>query len=317
MFGIDAMRPTDPLRRLRSPSIGFLRGFRLALAVVATVWLTAPTTSRAYVGPPVTDFVFSNASAVLNGTPVSVSGRFAVGGGEWFAGINVTGNSPYAGGYSWDLPYDILNPNPPFLSGSDLVAASDGDNVLHISVGNDLSLASVSITSGGTTVTGSAPTGGVVVTGHSIDYSFSNASTVLNGVSEAITGGFTFDPLTDIEYMAQLGFNNSGGYGFDAEYLGGGAVMESGSPQGLIQIGFANNLSFAADPLEYVQVVDGAPGFDPAPTGFAVPDGVPVPAPAIGSDPIVIALIGGIFGLFLLSPIWRAGQPHADRPEGA
>jgi hypothetical protein len=49
--------------------------------VITAAWLAAPTTARAQ-----TDYVLSNASAVLNGMSVSISGVFATGnGGLWFA----------------------------------------------------------------------------------------------------------------------------------------------------------------------------------------------------------------------------------------
>jgi hypothetical protein len=78
MFGIDALAPTASPPRLRSQ---LLRGFRFALVVITAAWLAAPTTARAQ-----TDYVLSNASAVLNGMSVSISRVFATGnGGLWFA----------------------------------------------------------------------------------------------------------------------------------------------------------------------------------------------------------------------------------------
>jgi hypothetical protein len=58
MFGIHALAPTASPPRLRSQ---LLSGFRLALVVITAAWLAAPTTARAQ-----TDYVLSNASAVLN-----------------------------------------------------------------------------------------------------------------------------------------------------------------------------------------------------------------------------------------------------------
>jgi len=39
-------------------------------------------------------------------------------------------------------------------------------------------------------------TGGAVVAGYALDYAFHNASAVINGIPETITGDFGFDPLT-------------------------------------------------------------------------------------------------------------------------
>jgi len=111
----------------------------------------------------------------------------------------------------------------PTIHKRDFVTISDGSNILHISVGNNLSLTSVGITSNGTTVTDSAPTGSLLVTGQALWYDFVDASTVLNGKPEAITGFFLFDPSTHIEYGAELQFTGpapyAGMYGFDEEYL--------------------------------------------------------------------------------------------------
>jgi hypothetical protein len=294
------------------------------MAIVAMAWFGAPTTARAYEGPPVTDYVLPNASAVLNGTPISISGFYAAGGGgEWFASIQVTSSSidsPYTGEYSWDYPYPTaLGLNP--LGGP--ITVSDGSKILQISVGTDLSLASVAITSGGMTVTDSAPTGAVVVTGHSIDYSFVNASTVLNGVSEAITGGFTYDPLTDIEYMAQVQLVGpapyAGLYPFDAEHLGGGAGMEFGAGTQPAQISFANKLSSDADPLAEVDWSGGG-GFviDTAPKGVVCPSvASEVSCPAPVPEPASLALLSAALGLFFRRrAIGHAGQAQPEQPHG-
>ena len=91
------MMPTGFPRLLRSTTIGLLRGLRLTLATAATVWLSAPTVSHA---GPIVDYVFSNASAVLNGVPLSYSGFFEfdpLTHVEWEALIQVMGPAPYAG----------------------------------------------------------------------------------------------------------------------------------------------------------------------------------------------------------------------------
>ena len=128
----DAMSPTDfPRRFIRCRTIWLLRGLGFTL-VVAIGWLAAPAISRA----EVIDYVFSNASAVFNGTPESITGLVSIESinplpEEWFAEIQLTGPAPYAGLYSAGLTGNFSQPLPGF----DLVRA-DG---LQIRFANNLS----------------------------------------------------------------------------------------------------------------------------------------------------------------------------------
>ena len=67
-------------------------------------------------------------------------------------------------------------------------------------------------------VTGTDLTGAAVKTGQAIDYSFLNASTILNGTPETITGRFTFDSLTEIEYFAIIRLTGAGPYAGEYDY---------------------------------------------------------------------------------------------------
>jgi hypothetical protein len=267
MLGIDAMTPADFRRPSRSR---FLRGVKLTLVIAAAAWLVATTTARAQ-----TDYVLSNVSAVLNGTPVSISGSFTFQpgfGATYLANIEVTAprDSPYGGGYVWDTCR--LGGVCDYVSSPNGVVAyrADGSSIQIGLAGG--SITSIAITTDGNTVADSAPTGNAGVVGQAISYNFSsNASAVLNGKPESITGYFTFDPLTDIEYIAQLEFSGFiGTYGFDTERVGGGNVMLVGGPiDGLTDIIFANDLSFGTDPLAEVIWNNGA-FIDSAPTGFVI-----------------------------------------------
>lgn len=306
MFGIDATAPADFLRVLRSR---FLRGLKLTLAVLATAWLAAPTTARAYP----TDYVLSNASAVLAGTPYSMTGLFSVEGDfEYFAQFQLTGPGPLAGSYSCGGSTGGACPGGPLqLSGPDLVDAGD----LQIRYASNL----LSVEIDGFTDT--AATGVVVPTGGPTRYSFYNASTVLNGDLESITGNFGFDPLTLLQYGAQLVLTGpapyAGDYFFDLEPEGANYIYAGKGASAFLKIIFANNLSSSdADPLASLVYEDhgnGGGSTVAAATGFVVPDGVPVPAP----EPTSLALLSAAIGLFLLSPraIRRAGQPRPGEPD--
>jgi hypothetical protein len=319
MFGIDAMTPADFRRPSRSR---FLPGVKFTLVVAAAAWLAATTTARAQE----TDYVLSNVSAVLNGTPVSISGSFTVetGLGTYLANIQVTAPpfSPYGGGYFWDTCPNggvcdfVESPN-----GVVAYSGPDGSgNSIEIGLAGG-SITSVAIKSDGTTVTDSAPTGAAVVVGRSVDYNFSsNASTVLNGKLESISGYFTFDPLTDIEYIAQIQLTGPAPYdyvyGFDTEREGPAAIEAGISAE--MQMVFANNLSLADDPLASVTVSGTT---DTAPTGFVCPgsENFGASCPATVPEPTSLALLGAALGLFLVSAraSRRAGKPHRDQPEGA
>jgi hypothetical protein len=309
MIEIDVLTPNDSPRRLiRSRTIRLLRGLGLPLAVAAAAWLAAPATSRAGIQ---TDYVLSNVTAVFDGTPVSISGSFILGGGEWRAQIQVTGPSPYAGFYSCSACESNGILYPQFPTGANLAAGGLQMSFNGLGSGTNPVVTSVKING----VTGTDPTGVAVVTGRAIDYTFSNASAVLNGKSESITGYFTFDPLTDIEYIAILSLNGLAGYDFDAEQLGT-SFIEVNGPLGVVtQIVFANDLSFGTDPL--AEVFWGAGAIDNAPTGVVCAEGGACPTAA--PEPTSLALLGAGLGLFLARHrgTRRVGQPRADQPEGA
>jgi len=316
------MTPTDLPRPSRS-AIGLLRGLRLTFAVAAAVWLATPTICHA----DIIDYQFSNATTVLNNVPETISGlvSFCCSGEESYAVIQLTGAAPYAGTYYGGVADPFCPAScPTFTGGSDTFLASGPLGSLRIRFANDLSfgtdpLASVEIGS----VTDAAPTGVAVAVATPIHYVFSNASTVLNGKSVAITGGFTYDPLTRVEGAIPDGFSPpitftgppTGSCFFDTELmpLGNGIFAECppGGTQGTF-FQFAHLLSSTADPLVFVSQF---PASGEA-MGEAVPiSGGPLPLP----EPPSFALLSGALGLFLLCfrAIRRAGQPRPNQPEGA
>src|SRR5271167_540751 len=321
MFGIDETTPADLRRRSRS---GFLRGLKLTLVFAGAAWLAATTTARAQ-----TDFAFSNVSAVLNGTPISINGSFTVEGPfEYIANIGVMAGPPYGGGYSCASCYNGTYFIPLGVSPNSVVAEGPGGSLIQIgfannssTIGGTVPITSVAITSNGTTVTDSAPTGVAVVTGHAVDYTFSNASTVLNGTPESITGSFVFDPLTLIEYIAFVQFTGPAPYSGELYYdteqgYFGDLINLTGPGPGDTRIDFANNLSSGTDPLASVNIYYGPSTVtDPAPTGFVCAGADGVSCPATAPEPTSLAILGAALGLFLLSPrvSRRAGQPRHPR----
>jgi len=244
MFGTDAMILTEFRRRLRSRTTRRRCSLKLTLAVVGAAWIAASATSRA----AVIDYVFSNASAVFNGTPESITGivsfdEFSPGlTQEWFAEIQLTGPAPYAGLYSAGLngEFSIATDPDTFIAGR-----------LKIRFANNLSfspdpLASVEI-GGVTGTTTTATTGEAVAFATPITYDLSNVSTtVFNDTPEPITGFFIYDPLSRIQYSAvfstPLGlFLNDIAPRFPKE------VIAIRGP-GLLRLFLANDLSSTADP---------------------------------------------------------------------
>jgi hypothetical protein len=305
------MTPTDLPRPSRS-AIGLLRGLRLTFAAVATAWLATPTICHA----EVIDYRFSNATTVLNGVPETINGlvSFCCSGEEPYAVIQLTGAAPYAGLYYAGVASGCTS-CVDSTGGSDTFLAF-GPGTLRIRFANDLSfgtdpLASVEING----VTDAAPTGVAVAVATPIHYVFENASTVLRGTPESITGGFTFDPLTLVEYPIPDGFSPPISFTgapescfFDTELMPPGNHIAAECPESIIgtTFQFAHLLSSTADPLVFVS---GYPA-----TGEAVPiSGGLLP------EPPSFALLGGALGLFLLSlrAIRRAGQPRPNQPEGA
>ena len=296
MFLIDAHAPTDTRRRC---------GLRCLAAVVAVAWLAAPTTARAQV-----DYVLSGVTANFNGTPETISGSFIVGGGEWRAYLQVTGPMPFAGSYSCGncLGGNILHlqdPGPGVVGTSAFGTLQIGFTAVGGAVGDQTPITSIMI--GG--VTGTDLTGAAVKVGQAVEYSFLNASTILNGTPETITGNFIFDSLTDIEYFANIRLTGSSPYAgeseYDAEQGGAGNLMNTDA----LQIVFANDLpSSGVDPLLSVQFINGV--VDNAPTGFACANACVVAAP----EPTSLTILSAALGMFLLGrwAVQRASQVHPN-----
>lgn len=281
MFGTDA-KAADCRRRARSR----LRdGRELTLAISAAAWLAAPTAARAL---PQTDYVLSNVSADFGGTRESISGVFTIGAGEeWYAQFNgSTCSACLIGGVVHAIP----------ITGNTIVTDS-----LQITFTSDFSSV-VSIKSTvGAGITGTDPTGGSVATGFPQQYTFADASTVLNGTPETITGHFGFDPLTLIQYGADIqltgGGPYAGSYVYDAE-PSAGDFIEAEGPGKFLGISFKNNLSSADDPLAAVGILGGP--VDNAPTGLVCPGAGPCAVAA--PEPSGLAILGAALGLFLLGP---------------
>ena len=137
---------------------------------------------------------------------------------------------------------------------------------------------------------------------------------------ESIDGFFTFDPLTDVEYLRKLPSWISLGTPIlaDAEPVGIGTVAEADCWRGFVQFDFVNKLSLAPDFLREVN----ADGFVPdnAPTGLVCPSGIPVnTCLAAVPEPPALSTLGAALGILLLGrwTVRRAGQPGADQPSGA
>jgi hypothetical protein len=293
MFGIDATTPDDVRRRLQ-------RSLGPTLVVAATTWLATLTAARA---GPETDYVLSDVSAVFDGTPVSISGSFTIGAGEeWAAQIQLMYSGfppvPFATNYSCNTCGGAVLSPLSVSPGTAVAFGSDGSSI-QISlanspstIGSTVPITSIAITGFGTTFTGTNLTGDASVVGNAPDYTFSNASTVLNGKREAISGYFTFDPLTDIEYIAMVNLGGIGSGALDAEPQSpaGNVISVDFGGLNLAQFSFANPLSFGDDPLTGVGLGDGVVGTNP--TGFAVGP----PAPTV-PEPSSFAILGVALGL--------------------
>ena len=283
MSGIDA---TKAAGRRRQSRLRLLDSRELTLVISAAAWLAAPATAGAL---PQTDYVLSNVSADFGGTRESISGIFTVGAGdEWYAQFNgSTCSACLIGGVVHAIP----------ITGNTIVT-----DRFQITFTNDFSSV-VSIKSTvGAGVTGTDLTGGAVAAGFPLEYTFADASTVLNGTPETITGHFGFDPLTLIQYGADIqltgGGPYAGSYAYDAE-PSAGDFIEAEGPGRFLGISFMNNLSSADDPLASVGILGGPA--DNAPTGLVCPGAGPCVVP----EPSGLAILGAALGLFLLGP-WAA-----------
>ena len=294
MFATDAMAAADRRRQSRSR----LLGLELTLAISAAAWLGAPTTARAL---PQTDYVLSNVSAVFGGTRESISGVFTVGvGDEWYAQFNGSSCSLcFTGG---NIVHAIpINGNTIVTDGWQITFSSDFSSVTSIK------------STVGAGITGTDVTGGAVATASPMEYTFADASTVLNGTPETIAGHFGYDPLTLIQYGADIqltgGGPYAGTYSFDAELLGGGDFIEAEGGGKFLHISFENKLSLADDPLAYVSGV----GTDPAPTGFVCPGAGPCAIAA--PEPASFAILGSALGLLFFGP-WATRRAARRRAGG-
>ena len=289
MPGTDAMRAADRRRQSRSR---LLSGRELTLAISATAWLAAPTGARAF-GVPGTDYVLSNVSADFGGTRESISGIFTItanAGLEWYAKFNgalcgacLNGNIVHAIG---------ITGNTIVTDAYQITFSSDFSSVIGIrswtgDIGTDV-------------------TGGAVTVDSPLVYTFADASAVFGGTTETITGHFGFDPLTLVEYGANIDFTGGGPYAgnyfYDAELLGRGNFIRVEGPGGFLNIDFANNLSSGDDLLA---LVDGATS---APTGFVCPGVGPCAVP----EPSGLAILGSALGLLFLGP-WATRRVARQR----
>jgi hypothetical protein len=156
--------------------------------------------------------------------------------------------------------------------------------------------------------TDNAPTGVATPNGLPLTYSFVKAFTVLNGDLESITGDFGFDPLSDIQYAANINLTGpapyAGNYFFDIELEGPNFIYTDRGGGIFLKISFANDLSSCADPLAGTTYQTPGPGF----IGNAPASGLVVPAAGVCAvpEPTSIALLGAALGLLLLGlPIAR------------
>jgi hypothetical protein len=288
------------------------------LVVAAAAWFLAPTAARAQI-----DYSLSNTSAVFNGTTVLLSGSFTVqtpSVGEWLADIQVTPLPPFGGPimmgeYSWGesggLIYSPLSPISPSAAGSLVAYRSGSGNGSATGAGSlQISFDNLFCTNPVVTgimidgIVGDNPTGGAVQTGRAIYYNFSSdASAVFSGERESISGDFGFDPITDVEYGANISLSGPmhsqfGSLDAEPESSSGNVIELEFSVFDTGHITFANKLSSAPDPLSKVDLGPFSPfAPDTSPTGFACTGPCPVAVP----EPTSLAILCAALGLFLLS----------------
>src|SRR5467141_3909268 len=121
-----------------------------------------------------------------------------------------------------------------------------------------------------------------------IDYQFSNATTVLNGVPESISGLVSIccsgsEPYAAIQLTGALPYAGLYSIFPPGVFTGGSDTVLAfgpGAPFGpdTLRIRFANNLSFGTDPLASVEITlpGGSVVTDASPTGVAVAVATPI-----------------------------------------
>jgi hypothetical protein len=150
-----------------------------------------------------------------------------------------------------------------------------------------------------------------------LNYVFtSNASVVLAGDTEAITGFFTFDTTTDIQTAVSIVLSGpapySGTYTSASASNSASDFVAAGTPTlpffPVIFVDFADDLNVTFDPLTSV-VWETATTFT---------DSTAVTGAAVVPEPASLALLGVAVGLFLFIP--RANRRdrclHAEQPKG-
>ena len=151
-----------------------------------------------------------------------------------------------------------------------------------------------------------------------LNYVFtSNASVVLAGDTEAISGSFTFDTTTDIQTAVSIVLSGpapySGTYTSASASNNASDFVAAGTPTlpffPVIFVDFADDLNVTFDPLTSV-VWETATTFT---------DSTAVTGAAVVLEPASLALLGVAVGLFLF--ISRANRRdhylHQDQPEGS
>jgi len=133
-----------------------------------------------------------------------------------------------------------------------------------------------------------------------ITYTFSNASAVFGGVTETITGGFTFDIATGYESDVFITLTGQSGVSTYTEtlmgYVGNTNEISAAGVNGALTIYFAGPLSSATDNLQLVG--QGATAFGPVSSFASSPAGSVTSA--VPEPSAVMLLSAGLLGLGLL-----------------
>jgi hypothetical protein len=226
---------------------------------------------------------------VLNGQPVTITGLVTDSiNGELSANVQVNGFGTVT---TYTLPFTdagFQTPANTFII---------GNLVIHYANDNDLSLTSVSIGSS----TSSTTSGSAVVVGGSSTWTFANASASFNGVTEAISGFFDVDPLTNIQWTVDMQLTGPAPYAgacFGSTDLNGPRMVLAHCPMSVVEaFQFANDLvPGVADPLDRVGVTTNYSITNV--TGFVITPGSSVPAV---SEPGTLGLlVSGLLGIFIM-----------------